>query len=406
MTELDKTETKNQMEPKLPRRDWILLPLLSLVTIALLFGSTELIARRMFYGLNTGVANCMIWNDVSTGPRGIPNSVCWDKAWEGKPIEYRFNSCGHRAGMECGPKPPGTYRIVVGGSSYALGYGVPIEKTFATLLPVKLSQITGRRIELYNEGRAGGGTTVSLSFEAARAASPDLILWILTPFDIRDAAQAGKHVEAPINKEFMGATRDRVRQALATKSIPDAALDILDTLHEVLVTSRTVYMLRHYLFESQRLYLDACLLSGEEAGFLKETLNAEWQNRLRHFDGQAARIEKQATGAGIPLVAVLVPYRAQASVISMGEWPAGFNPYKLDDELRAIITSHGGTYVDILPGFRDVPNAEQYYLPLDGHPTAEGHAVIAGLLAKALTSGAVPELRAPTVLQTDAQPGR
>ena len=112
----------------------------------------------------------------------------------------------------------------------------------------------------------------------------------------------------------MGATRDRVRQALATKSIPDAALDILDTLHEVLVTSRTVYMLRHYLFESQRLYLDACLLSGEEAGFLKETLNAEWQNRLRHFDGQAARIEKQATGAGIPLVAVLVPYRAQASV--------------------------------------------------------------------------------------------
>ena len=90
----------------------------------------------------------------------------------------------------------------------------------------------------------------------------------------------------------------------------------------------------------------------------------------------------------------------------MGEWPAGFNPYKLDDELRAIITSHGGTYVDILPGFRDVPNAEQYYLPLDGHPTAEGHAVIAGLLAKALTSGAVPELRAPTVLQTDAQPGR
>ncbi len=132
---------------------------------------------------------------------------------------------------------------------------------------------------------------------------------------------------------------------------------------------------------------------------MKDALSPEWKNRLRHFDSNAAQIEQQAAAAGVPMVAVLVPYRSQASMISMGEWPAGYNPYKLDDELRAIITSHGGTYVSILPGFRSVPNAEQYYLPIDGHPTAEGHAILAELLAKALTSGAVPDLRGASLAQ-------
>ena len=60
--------------------------------------------------------------------------------------------------------------------------------------------------------------------------------------------------------------------------------------------------------------------------------------------------------AGIPLVAVLVPDRTQAAMISMmDECPKGFDPYKLGNELRSIIVSHGGTYIDILPEFRTYP---------------------------------------------------
>jgi hypothetical protein len=95
----------------------------------------------------------------------------------------------------------------------------------------------------------------------------------------------------------------------------------------------------------------------------------------------------------------MVPTRAQAAMISMGEWPDGFDPFALGKELGSIITSHGGTYIDILSNFRATSNPEQHFYLLNGHPDADGHAIITGFLTKELTSGAVPELRA--VVQSD-----
>jgi hypothetical protein len=76
----------------------------------------------------------------------------------------------------------------------------------------------------------------------------------------------------------------------------------------------------------------------------------------------------------------------------MGDWPKGFDPYKLNNELRAAITSHGGIYLDILPDFRSVLNPQRGYFAVDGHLDAHGHEIITGMLARALTSGAVPAL--------------
>ena len=48
MTQSSASDPANLKEAKLPRRDWILLPMLSLLTIGLLAVSTESIARRVF----------------------------------------------------------------------------------------------------------------------------------------------------------------------------------------------------------------------------------------------------------------------------------------------------------------------------------------------------------------------
>jgi len=90
---------------------------------------------------------------------------------------------------------------------------------------------------------------------------------------------------------------------------------------------------------------------------------------------------------------VLLPLHVQASMLSMGDWPAGYDPYKIDEELRSIITSHGGAYIDILPGIAKIPDAGQLYLAVDGHANAKGNAVFSKLLADQLTKGAVPALK-------------
>ena len=114
---------------------------------------------------------------------------------------------------------------------------------------------------------------------------------------------------------------------------------------------------------------------------------------MNQFDGYAAEITERAKDAGIPLVAVLIPNRAQAAMISAGEWPQGYDPYKIDDEVRSSITRHGGVFIDIFPDFRSVPNPEDRFMPIDGHPDEEGHAMLANMIARELNLGVIPAPR-------------
>lgn len=147
----------NSNEDRLPRRDWVLLPMIGLLTIFILAGSTEMIARLIFTDSSTDKEGCIVRNDPSTGWRGNPNCVNFGKMYEGEPAVFRFNSSGFRNDFEFAPKQPGTYRIVMLGSSAVEGGGVKEEDTIAALLPAELSAKTGRRVEIYNEGIEGWG---------------------------------------------------------------------------------------------------------------------------------------------------------------------------------------------------------------------------------------------------------
>jgi hypothetical protein len=153
--------------------------MLSLLTICLIAVSTESIALWMFPSTETNENGCWVYNDRSTGVRGIPNTVCRAGQENDCPrIEIKFNSCGHYAGMECKPKQPGVYRIVMVGSSFGMGLGVPREQTLGTLLPAELSRETGRKVELYNESNVWEVPhIIDMRFNEVLTAKPDMILW-------------------------------------------------------------------------------------------------------------------------------------------------------------------------------------------------------------------------------------
>jgi hypothetical protein len=381
----------------IPARDWIKGCALSLVTVVVLAGATELAARLFFPAIqSTGVGeDCLVLHNGARGVRGVPNCVVFEKPVEGELSDYRFNSSGYRNDRDFAPKQPGTYRIVVLGTSMATGLRVPQEKTFSALLPAELSRRTGRRVELYNLGLPWRSPeAIAQHMGETIALQPDLILWALTPKDVWGTSWEPPVYEAPGKHRHESLWR-RIRAALAPKALMARVSAAAGQL-------RTVTMLRHLLYASPSLYVPSSLKGSDyNDEFLQARSSPGWQQRLAEFDRSAASIEAQSRAAGIPLAGVLIPDRTQVALIAMmGDRPEGLDPYKLDNDLRSIITSHGGTYIDILPDFRSLPSPQKDYMAVDGHPNATAHAEIASFLSSKLASAV------PAEPQAGLQPGR
>jgi hypothetical protein len=372
-------------QQELTRRDWILLPLLSLLTVFTVLAFLEAISRVVWRASSTTTLSCLVVDDASTGVRGIPNTVCHQKIYESGLIEYKFNACGHRTVLECGPKSPGAFRIVLVGSSFPFGMWVPVERSFAALLPGKLSQQTGRKVELYNEAMQWGTPhSIDLRFKDILEVDPDMILWTVTPFDIENASLSVPYV--PVMQASSSANGwSHLVDVLSRKSVPDLIRDGWRRAIEWLDQTRSVFLLRHLLYLSQSQYVQHYVLSGER-GFLEANSSAAWQVALGEFNGYVADLLAKANAAGVPMVVTVLPQRAQAAMISRAEWPANVNPYKVSDDVRSVVKHNGGIYIDILKGFRGIPNSEAHYFPVDGHIDPKGHSILAELLAQRLTA--------------------
>jgi len=382
------TGAESPRKQKLSKRDWILLPSLGLLTVIVLAASVELTARHLYPALDSLAEDCMVFNDPATGARAIPNSVCREKIAEGEVTDYHFNSCGYDTGMECGPKPPGEFRIVMIGTSFALGMRVPREKTFAALLPQELSELTQRKITLYNESIPYRyPDTQAAHFDKILDAQPDLILYPMTPGDITREAEIAQP-KREINLSFPVRLWHRIKSTLATESVSDA-------VQYFFRHTRTAVLLLNLLYRNQNQFVESSLIAPDGTiGYLRSTPSPEWKRRLAEFDENFATITAQAKKAGVPVVVLVLPTHVEADMISMGDIPPGYNPYEIGEQLRSIVTRNGETYVDILPGLRKDPAIQRGYFALDGHPNALGHKILAKVMAEDLSSGTIPALTA------------
>jgi len=270
------------------------------------------------------------------------------------------------------------------GTSFTIGMRVPREKTFAALLPLELSRRTGLKVELYNEAMPFKlPDTIASHFNEVLKAKPDMVLWALNLADLQSQRDMGLRVSTSHFKFW-----ERVLLRLRAFSATSLSASISDLFRH----TRTATMLFQVLYRSQSGYVKSVLMDTDKAKYLRSEQGAECHNRLNEFNNSVARIATQARDADVPLVVVLLPNHVQSAMVSMGEWPAGFDPYNLDNELRAIISSQGGTYIDMLTDIRSIPNPDLGYFPVEGHPNARGHAIFSKLLAKELTNGAVSAL--------------
>jgi hypothetical protein len=248
--------------------------------------------------------------------------------WNG--TTFRTNSLGHRGPEIAREKPPGTFRVVVLGSSNTMGHGVEDHEAYPRKLERWLDERAGpgRDVEVVNLAVSGDSPTQRLHRLRTEAAAldPD---WVLCDVTALDLSLEELHLRW-VTENRAEVPFDFVSEALRESGV--AATDGADEFHRKI------------------------------RRFLRPLL-------ARTFAGWAA----EASRIGAPMTVVILP-RADAKV----ESPESFRM------LRDLSTRHGLRYIDLSRTFDHLSIEEYRISPWDQHPNERGHHLIFERLRRAL----------------------
>lgn len=358
---------KTPISGGLPRRDLLLLPLISVLTVVLMVGLGELGCRIMFPAVEG--RSCRM-NDPVLGYRNRPDCSDTLKAFEGSLVVDHYNDCGYRTAQSCKPDPAGSSRVALIGSSVGAGHFVSYADSLGAQIGDRLTDACHRPVDVQNLA----AVQYYLKQIRARATEalklkPDVLLWVLTPFDIQ-----------------MGDTDPPTIMQPAQDGPPPP---LLVRLHGMALNSRVFSVMQHLYYEKTSNYVPLFLLNQDKAGFLYRDYTPAWQQRITFLDHITDEIAAEAKAAGVPLVVAFVPQRAQAAMVGMTE-PRTLDPYTLNRIVERKVQSDGGYFVDSTPDLARTGVAGSLFLPLDGHLDGRGHRIVGRAIADDLVADKVP----------------
>jgi hypothetical protein len=353
-------------QERLPRRDWFILPLLSLLSVGLVLGFTELGARLVW---PMHLEDSCAVADPALGLRFRPNCQAQVKSPETPWLENTYNTCGFRTAESCGPKPEHGFRVAVVGSSISSGYLVPYSETFSARATASLDQHCRVPADFQNLALPGTGLEKAvLRLDPALALEPNVVLMALSAHDLE-------------------VFRGDQRQVAASSAAAGEQGSLRETIRALVVrlrTSRATFIAQHFLYENLDAYLPLYLEHGDEADFLRPPLTTAWQHRLALFDHEVAEIAARTQAHGVPFMLVFVPLRAQAALLRWKHLPPGVDPTLLGKAIAKIARRHGAIYLDLTETIGDRPDVTQLYYPVDSHPNGAASAIIGDAIARTL----------------------
>lgn len=358
-------------------KDYILIPLISLITVLFMFGTAEFATRLMWPEQSDDVC---VHKDEFGVLRAQSNCTSQTKIAEGPPVSYHFNECGYRTFDSCGAKPPGTLRIVMLGSSITEGLHVPYEQTFAERTARALTRAAGRKVQVENLGLA---TLSPLNcyrrVDEAIALRPDVVVYAVAPFDLDQAMD-------PVQL----ANRNNPRVVAIGPQAHYAKPTLLKALQRALNDSRTFLVAQHYLFSNTDTFLRIYLAYGDKADYLRQPLSPRWQARYSDFNLVLTDMAERFHRAGIPLLLMAVPSRPEASLLSVEHPPPHTDGFAFDRTLEQMAAKLNVGYVDGISEFAGTSHSDRLFYIVESHITGDGHAVLARALVRNLLNGSVP----------------
>lgn len=358
---------------KLARRDWVILPMLSLLTVGAILAAAEVTTRMIW--VEGGEDSCRV-RGLFPGQGNKPNCIARMKVAEGPWVEYRYNECGYRTAASCGPKPQGTVRVALMGASLSEGHMIPYEEAFATRTANDLSRICLRPVEFQNMGTLScWPACVGRRLDEALALRPDAVMVAIAPYDVSQIAEA-RTPAASSNQQASVATGR-------------AAVNPIDWLADAFSGSRTVLVAKHFLYEDEQTYLRLYLLQGDKIGFLRQPFSATWERRFEELDLLLGEMAEKNHAAGVPLALTAVPEHAQTILLNPHNRPPGIDPYAFNRKIAEIAAKHDIVFIDLFNDFARAADPNSLFYPEDGHLTPEGHLTVSRVITRAFVGGEI-----------------
>ena len=365
-------ESRKTLAPEetLPRRDVWLLPLVVILVVVVVLGASELVARRLFP--ERGRFSC--GQEAGSGGHHFKaNCVMHYKNPEGPDVEYRFNECGYRSGAPCGPKAPGTLRVVLMGTSVTMGLYVPEDQTLAARIEKTLGGVCRRRLEVENLGAIVDMASQPEVVDEAIGLSPDVVVLTVSPYDVEESPPANESKPQPLtisakSKDYWRRLKLRIRNSSF----------VLAAVHFSLLNEQILY----HVF----------LGNGASRDLMSSPPTPGGDRMYSDFSAILGRMMPKLRSAGIPVVVVAVPNRAAAAMVSNHSRVEGIDPWLFGRRISEIARQQGALPVDVTSRFATSPHAERLFYAVDNHPKGAAHALIADALLEHLTSGSILQM--------------
>ena len=366
---------------RLPRRDYILIPLLVLVTTVVLFASAELASRALWPAYH--VPQCEQRDTRLDTVHSLPNCTVRDKIPEGPWVSYAYNACGYRTFDPCGPKPAGALRVVFLGSSITQGYHVPYDETFAQLTTRAVAAATTRTVQDENLGYEGLSPLQTYhKVPETLALQPDLVILAVSPFDLEEKTDP---VQLAARNDF---TRTFDKPAVTVNVSP------LKRLANEIQVSRTATMAQHFLYSNTDTYVRLSLSRGDKTDYLRSPLPSAWRERFADFALVLSDMAARFKAAGVPFVVVSIPSHQIGALLASHDRPPNTDPFEFGRDVGAVADRVGATYVDGTQAIRDDAASDRLFYLSESHLNSGGHAIIAHALVERLQSEILPSLQA------------
>lgn len=252
-------------------------------------------------------------------------------------VDIRTNNLGMRGGE---PNTQADTKVLMLGSSITLGWGVPEEQIYPSILKQRLQNLTKNSLEVFNAGVGNYNTyrEIQAFFSKQKQLSPDVIVlnYFVNDGEILPAPKSNWLLE---NSQLAVLLWSRLEQ-IKTK------FGVQESFEE------------HY----KNIYKD------DFEG---------WILTQKSF----AKLAKYANDRNIPVIVAMIP-----DIHNLKNYPFGF----IHEKVKKLSEDNGFVFVDLYDSFKNIDKPEGIWaMPGDPHPNAKGHQMIADQLFPVLSKYAI-----------------